>query len=240
MGASHSVDTRTNDARPVHRIAVDGFWMDATEVTNEQFARFVKETGYITAAEKTDGANWRSPAGQDSSIEGKEAYPVVHIAYHDAFAYAQWAGKRLPTEAEWEFAARGGVVAQRPAGEGSNDRDTDVNSSVSAMPVALSLPNRYGLYDVAGNVAEWVSDWYRHDYYAHLEVRGTAINPEGPAVPFDPAEPSVMQRVHRGGVTLCANGSCRRDIGLRDKGDVNTGASLLGFRCVQTASQKPK
>jgi len=298
MGARSPMDTSdlvgmqaTTDSRPIHRVAVEGFWIDATEVTNEQFARFVKATGYVTVAERkptaedyptlapedltagsvvfsppdhavplndhfqwwafVDGAEWRHPYGPKSSIEGKEKYPVVHIAYEDAEAYAKWAGKRLPTEAEWEFAARGGLsgalypwgdnfmkdgkfMANSHQGHFPND-DTGADAYVGVSPVAKYPPNGYGLYDVGGNVWEWVSDWYRPDYYAQLAAAGSiSRNPPGPADPYDPDEPSEKKRVHRGGSFLCTDQYCSRYmVGTRGKGEVTTGTNHLGFRCVQ-------
>jgi formylglycine-generating enzyme required for sulfatase activity len=282
----------TRDSRPIHRVYVDGFWMDRTEVTNRQFAAFVKATGYVTVSERTPraedfpgappenlvagsvifsppnhpvplndhlqwwtyakGASWRRPTGADSSISGKDALPVVHVAYEDALAYATWAGKRLPTEAEWEFAARGGLTGQvYPWGNDFTrdrhwmanthqghfpDRDSGEDTFVGIGPVAQFSPNRYGLHDMAGNVWEWVSDWYRPDYYAQLAASGaTARNPQGPDASMDPDEPGVMKRVHRGGSFLCTSEYCSRYmVGTRGKGDVDTGTNHLGFRCVSS------
>ena len=291
-GADHNVVgmQATNDSRPIHRVYVDGFWMDKTEVTNQQFAAFVKATGYVTLSERTPraedfpgappdslvagsvlfsppdhpvplnnplqwwtygkGASWRHPSGAGSSIAGKDLLPVVHVAYEDALAYANWAGKRLPTEAEWEFAARGGLTGNvYPWGneftrEGHSlanthqghfpDHDTGEDAFVGVGPVAQFPPNRYGLHDVAGNVWEWVSDWYRPDYYAQLAAAGAlARNPKGPADSIDPDEPGVKKRGHRGGSFLCTNQYCSRYmVGTRGKGDVETGTNHLGFRCV--------
>jgi formylglycine-generating enzyme len=280
----------TEDSRPIHRVYVDGFWMDRTEVTNEQFAAFVKATGYVTVAERkpraedfpgapaeklvagsvvfsppshavplndhfqwwsyVNGAEWRHPLGPRSSIAGREKYPVVHVAYDDAVAYATWAGKRLPTEAEWEFAARGGLTGQVfPWGDAFKkdgqwmanshqghfpDRDTGADHFTGIAPVAQFPANGYGLYDVGGNVWEWVSDWYRPDYYAQLEAGTVARNPRGPASSFDQSEPGVPKRVHRGGSFLCTDQFCSRYmVGTRGRGDVTTGANHLGFRCVK-------
>jgi formylglycine-generating enzyme required for sulfatase activity len=281
----------TKDSQPVHRVSVGGFWMDATEVTNEQFARFVKTTGYRTVAEQTPraedfpgapasslvpgsvvftppghavpltnfyqwwsdvtGASWRHPLGPKSSIAGEGRFPVVHVAYADALAYAQWAGKRLPTEAEWEFAARGGLTGQLfPWGDefkqggrwAANthqghfpDHDTGEDTFTGIAPVAQFPPNGYGLYDVGGNVWEWVSDWYRPDYYAELAAAAkVARDPVGPATAFDPSEPGVKKRVHRGGSFLCTDQYCSRYmVGTRGKGDVGTGTNHLGFRLVK-------
>jgi formylglycine-generating enzyme required for sulfatase activity len=286
----------TDDSRPIHRAYVDGFWMDATEVTNQQFAAFVKATGYVTVAERAPraeefpgappenlvagavvfspphhpvplndhlqwwsyvkGASWRHPLGPGSSIEGKERYPVVHLAYDDAMAYATWAGKRLPTEAEWEFAARGGLSGQvYPWGNEFRkdgrwmanshqghfpDSDTGDDRFAGIAPVAQFPPNDYGLYDVAGNVWEWVSDWYRPDSYAQLAAAGgVARNPQGPASSFDPVEPNEKKRVQRGGSFLCTDQYCSRYmVGTRGKGDVNTGTNHLGFRAVMIPSRK--
>ena len=283
----------TLDSKPIHRVYVDGFWMDKTEVTNQEFARFVKATAYVTVAERAPraedypgvpaanlvagsvvfsppghpvplddhfrwwsyvkGADWRHPHGPSSSIAGKDLYPVVHVAYEDALAYATWAGKRLPTEAEWEFAARGGLSgALYPWGNGfrSNgawmanshqghfpDRDSGEDRFAGIAPVAQFPANGYGLHDVGGNVWEWVSDWYRPDYYAALAAAGIARNPQGPATSLDPGEPAVPKRVHRGGSFLCTDEYCSRYmVGARSKGDISTGTNHLGFRCVAPGS----
>jgi formylglycine-generating enzyme len=281
----------TRDALPVHRVYVDGFWMDATEVTNDDFARFVRATGYVTIAERTPtaeefpgaprenlvagaivftppaapvasldnyfqwwqyrkGANWRHPEGPSSNLTGRGRYPVVQIAYDDAVAYARWVGKRLPTEAEWEFAARGGLAGKlyawgddlRPDGKPIANtyqgtfptRDTGDDGFAGLAPIASFAPNAYGLYDVAGNAWEWVSDWYREDYYAELAAAGGVTrNPRGPSSSFDPAEPGVPKRVQRGGSFLCTDQYCSRYmVGTRGKGEPSTGSDHVGFRLV--------
>jgi formylglycine-generating enzyme len=280
----------TADARPIHRVYVDGFYMDKTDVTNAQFSKFVKATGYVTVAERTPraedfpgappenlvaggvvfsppnhpvplnnhfqwwsyvaGANWRHPLGPDSDIRGKDDFPVVQIAYEDADAYAKWAGKRLPTEAEWEFAARGGRTGEpfvwgdefRPTGKWMAnthqghfpDTDTGDDGFTGISPVAKYPPNSYGLYDMAGNVWQWTSDWYRPDYYRVVALAGEVTrNPKGPATSFDPLEPNQPKKVQRGGSYLCTDQYCSRYIlGTRGKGEVSTGTNHLGFRRV--------
>jgi formylglycine-generating enzyme len=280
-----------SDARPIHRVYVDGFWMDKTDVTNEKFARFVKATGYVTVAERkpraedfpgapaknlvagsvvfsapdhpvplnnhyqwwayVKGADWRHPEGSTSSIKGRENYPVVQVAYEDALAYAKWAGKRLPTEAEWEFAARGGLAGKLyPWGNQLQqsgkwmanthqghfpDTDTGADGYAGIAPVAKFPPNGYGLYDMAGNVWQWTGDWYRPDYYQQLAATGAVTrNPQGPDTPYDPAEPTEKKKVHRGGSFLCTDQYCSRYIvGTRGKGETSTGTNHLGFRCVE-------
>ena len=285
----------TRDSQPIHRVYVDGFWMDATEVTNEQFEKFVNATGYRTIAEIAPtkeefptappenlvagstvftptpgpvklndmfqwwryqhGANWRHPTGPDSDLKGREKYPVVQVGYPDAEAYAKWAGKRLPTEAEWEFAARGGLSGKlyawgdelKPKDKWMANiyeghfpvKDTGDDGFAGLSPAKSFPPNGYGVYDMAGNVWEWCSDWYRPDYYARLKLAdgGVARNPPGPTSPYDPAEPAEKKRVHRGGSFLCTDQYCTRYmVGTRGKGEVTTGSNHVGFRCVKVAS----
>jgi len=279
MGTEHS---ESNDARPVHKVRVDGFWMDPTDVTNAQFEQFVKATGYITVAERrptaelapgsvvfsppsgavplddysawwkwVDGADWRHPEGPKSSIAGKENHPVVQVAWADAQAYAKWAGKRLPTEAEWEFAARGGLERQsyvwgselKPAGVWQAntfqghfpDHNSAEDGYRGTSPVRSFPANGYGLYDMAGNVWQWCADWYRADYYNELAKRGALVsNPQGPADSFDPDEPGVSKRVQKGGSFLCTDQYCTRYMpGTRGKGEPETATNHVGFRCVR-------
>jgi formylglycine-generating enzyme required for sulfatase activity len=200
------------------------------------------------------GASWRRPSGPASTLRGREKYPVVHVAYEDAAAYAAWAGKRLPTEAEWEFAARGGL-AGKPFVWGDAFRphhawmanthqghfpvsDTGEDGYVGLAGVGQFTANGYGLYDMAGNVWQWVSDWYRPDYYAELASAGSvARNPRGPDTPYDPSEPRTRKRVMRGGSFLCTDQYCSRYmVGTRGKGDIETGTNHLGFRCVKSGA----
>lgn len=196
------------------------------------------------------GANWRHPEGPDSTITGRENHPVVQIAWHDAVAYAQWAGKRLPTEAEWELAARGGLDRQRYCWGGDLRDGTRWQSNIwqghfpnensqgdgfnGTAPVGSFKRGGYGLYDMSGNVWEWCADWYRPDYYVASERK----NPSGPESSFDPQEPDQPKRVQRGGSYLCSDSYCLRYVpGARGKGEPKSAASHIGFRCARSAER---
>ena len=278
------------DAQPLHRVDLDGFWLDATPITNSDYEKFVKATGYTTIAElKPDpadfpgvaperlvpgslvfkppqhavplddvsqwwayvpGACWRHPEGPGSIIEGREDHPAVQICYKDAAAYAKWRGKRLPTEAEFEYAARGGLDQAayvwgselRPGGKfmANTFQGTFPNSNSCedgyerTSPVHAFPPNRFGLYDMAGNVWEWCSDWYTPDYYAVSPRK----NPQGPSESYDPTDmPGLKKKVQRGGSFLCSEQYCSRFMpGGRGKGDIDTGSSHIGFRCAMSGA----
>ncbi len=287
MGSNHPMAV---DARPLHQVRVHGFWMDSTEVTNAQFARFVEATGYVTVAERpldpkdfpdipdslrapgaivfmppghpvsldnhlqwwawVPGADWRHPEGPASSIHDRMDHPVVQVAWDDAVAYATWSGGRLPTEAEWEWAARGGLEGKDFVwGDSAQDQSAKANTFqghfpdsnaqddhfAGTSPGASFFRNGYGLYGMSGNVWEWTADWYRPDYYQVLAKGPTiAENPAGPASSFDPAEPGVQKRVQKGGSFLCTDQYCSRSRpGMRGKGETSSASNNVGFRCVK-------
>jgi formylglycine-generating enzyme required for sulfatase activity len=293
------------DERPVHRVQVSGFWMDACEVTNAQFRAFVKATGYVTTAERppdldeimsqlppgtpqpapedlvagalvfhsterpvplddirqwwtwTPGADWRHPEGPKSTIEGRDEHPVVQVSWDDAVAYARWAGKRLPTEAEWEFAARGGldgrhfVWGNEPVSEEHPQANiwqgTFPNQNLKTDGYARTAPvksfpaNGYGLYDMAGNVWEWCSDWYSVNAYARRAGDEIVDNPAGPERSFDPLRREMPLRTHRGGSFLCNASYCASyRPSARMASSPDTGMAHLGFRCVREAPSEGK
>ncbi|HTL30990.1 MAG TPA: formylglycine-generating enzyme family protein [Tepidisphaeraceae bacterium] len=251
----------TNDGLPyegpAHDVTLKPFWIDKHEVTVKQFAEFVKATGYKTDAEnwkwsgvfdknvhdwtKVDGADWRHPDGPNSTA--KENEPVVQISWNDAVEYAKWAGKRLPTEAEFEYANRGGLVGKRfawgddlrPGGkpianwwQGSfPDFDTGEDGFSGRAPVCSFPPNGFGLYDTTGNVWEWCSDFWSEDYYQH----SPKDNPTGPE--------KGTEHVQRGGSWLCAENYCSNyRVAGRGHSTPDTGLNHLGFRCVKDAPAK--
>jgi len=284
------------EERPVHEVAVSGFWMDRYAVTNEQFARFVAQTSYVTVAERplkpedfpgtpaenlvpgsmvfhktrgpvdlrnsanwwawTPGASWQHPFGPHSSLKGLEKHPVVHMAYEDAEAYARWAGKELPTEAEWEFAARGGLDGARfpwgdehfPAGRAmANTWQGEfpwkyllTDGYEGTSPVGSFPPNGYGLYDMAANVGQCTSDWYEppNTDESVTSCCGPPQNPRmlSPDKSYDPGQPQfrIPRKVVKGGSHLCAPNYCLRyRPAARQPQMIDTGMSHLGFRCIE-------
>jgi formylglycine-generating enzyme required for sulfatase activity len=288
------------DELPAHPVDLDGYWIDQTEVTNRQFDKFVRMTGYVTFAEKeptpeelarsganieafrgkdvkagsmcfnpkfnrralvlqqekaplweyelwkyVDGANWRHPEGPDSDIAEKMDHPVVHVSWEDAVAYARWAGKELPSEAQWEYASRGG--AERGKYPWGDERDPDgkyqcnywqgafpaerlnLDGFESTAPVKSFPANGYDLFDMSGNVWEWCADYFDDGYYAVSPRR----NPRGPSASHDSREPHIIKRVTRGGSFLCNLNSCTGyRCAARMAAEFNSGTFHTGFRCV--------
>jgi sulfatase modifying factor 1 len=251
---------------PVHRVELTAFHIDETAVTNAQFATFVRATGHVTDAERFEtsavfhsevaaapadilgpvpgtpwwitvrGASWRSPEGPRSDVSRRQNHPVVHISWHDATAYAAWAGKRLPTEAEWEYAARGGLEARRyPWGDELAPRgrwrcniwqgefphhNSAEDGHVTTAPVKAYTRNGHGLWNTSGNVWEWCGDWFASDYYAS----SPAADPTGPA--------DGQTKVMRGGSYLCHDSYCHRyRVAARSSNTPDSSAANLGFRC---------
>lgn len=271
MGTEDGEGFPADGEGPVRKVHVDPFYIDKYAVTNEEFARFVKETGYVTEAERfgwsfvfhlfvperiaarvtqvpvetpwwwpVRGANWRHPEGPYTSIRNRWDHPVVHISWNDAVAYCQWAGKRLPTEAEWEFAARGGLEQAKypwgdefmPGGEfycntwqgRFPDFNTGEDGYIGTAPVDAFKPNGFGLYNVAGNVWEWCSDWFSATYH----VNGPRVNPTGP--------PSGTTKVMRGGSYLCHKSYCNRyRVAARTSNTPDSSTGNMGFRCAAGA-----
>ena len=237
---------------PIHEVSVQSFWMDRHEVTQAEFAKFVAATGYKTDAEKfgwsgvfnlenarwekTRKADWHHPDGLASESAGNA--PACQVSWHDATAYAKWAGKRLPTEAEWEYAARGGLVQKkyswgddlRPGGKpianwwqgNFPDRNTEEAGFLRRAPVESFPPNGYGLFDMTGNVWEWCADWYADDYY----VKSRRDDPRGPE--------QGSERIIRGGSWLCAENFCSNyRVAARSHATPDSAMNNLGFRCVR-------
>jgi formylglycine-generating enzyme required for sulfatase activity len=254
---------------PVHEVHLAPFFVDPTAVTNEAFAAFVDATGHVTDAERFGwsfvfagllpddfeetravaqapwwrqvfGAGWAHPEGPHSDVGDRADHPVVHVSWRDANAYADWCGKRLPTEAEWEYAARGGLEGKlfpwgddlEPDGEHRMNvfqgkfprQNTVADGYAGTAPVDAFAPNGFGLYNATGNVWEWCADWYDARYYAVSPVD----DPRGPDV--------GTHRVMRGGSYLCHASYCRRyRVGARSANEPDASTGNLGFRCARSA-----
>ncbi|MGB3144180.1 MAG: formylglycine-generating enzyme family protein [Maribacter sp.] len=302
QGAVAGDEMAMDHEKPGIEVKVDGFFMDATEVTNVEFQKFVEETGYITVAERaldweeikkqvpegtpkphdsilkpgsltfkkskspvpnlydfsqwwswTIGASWKHPNGPESTILGKGDYPVVQIAYEDALAYCEWAGRRLPTEAEWELASRAGSFGTiYNWGNEENLLSKSANTWEGTFPVTNSKtdgfelrapvksypPNAYGLYDMAGNVWEWTNDWYNTDYYKNAMAESISlINPQGAVSPFTPNNPLAKEKVVKGGSFLCSASYCASyRVSARMGSSMDSALEHTGFRTVASVA----
>jgi formylglycine-generating enzyme len=286
-------DRHYAEEAPVHRVSVDGFWIDRNPVTNEDFDVFVQETGYVTVAERpvraedypgaipqllapgsivfqkphrfvdmrnhynwwtyVMGADWRHPYGPKSSLSAKAQHPVVQITHEDATAYAQWAGKELPTEAEWEYAARGGLDGAEFAWGGEFMPKGYVMANTwqgefpwqnltcggyeGTTPVGLFAPNGYGLFDIIGNVWEWTTDWYAPRHSAADCCGGGVCNPKGgerdASIDVSATNLPIPRKVMKGGSYLCAPNYCQRyRPAARMAQPIDSATCHLGFRCV--------
>ena len=269
MGSDEGLGYPGDGEGPARMVTVDAFSIDRFAVTNAQFAAFVDDTGHVSEAERFGwsfvfagllpddfvetrgvvgaewwrqvfGAQWRHPEGPQSDVAARLDHPVMHVSWHDAQAYCAWAGLRLPTEAEWEFAARGGLHGQQypwgteklPDGEhrcnvwqGTFPREnTNEDGYYGTAPVHAFAPNAYGLYNVVGNVWEWCFDWFDAEYHRN-ERR---LNPSGP--------PEGRQRVMRGGSFLCHESYCFRfRVPARSSNSPDSSTGNLGFRCAADA-----
>ena len=294
-------DRHYPEEAPVHRVTVDGFWMDRAPVTNREFRAFVEATRYVTVAEIAPdpkdypgalphmlkagslvfsppdhpvdlsnfanwwafkfGANWRRPYGKGSSVRGLDNHPVVHIAHRDAEAYAAWAGTVLPTEAEWEHAARGGLDQAEfawgdeftPGGrhmantwQGAFPHENLAPDGYErTSPVDSFPPNGFGLLDMIGNVWEWTTDWYSTKHTG--DAAKACCIPENPrggneAGSCDPCQPRIRipRKVVKGGSHLCAPNYCRRyRPAARHPQPVDTSMSHVGFRCISKKRTQP-
>lgn len=243
------------DCRPIHVVWLDGYWIDQHPVTNAEFRRFVEATGYVTTAEQVGwsmvfdattrrwqqlaGADWRHPRGPRSTLLGADTHPVVHVSWHDATQFARWAGKRLPTEAEYERAARGGLLEARyawgdevPTREQARanfwqgkfpHEDRGIDGFTSLAPVAQYPPNRFGLFDMAGNTWCWCGDWYDGQYY----LTSSSRNPTGPR--------EGAERVLRGGSWLSTlEAPDQLAVAARHHALPTISSCDIGFRCVST------
>ena len=275
MGSDDESGYPADGEGPSRHVKLDSFFMDAYSVTNARFGDFVRDTGYVSEAERygwsfvfhsfvprsvaksvqqsplatpwwwvVQMADWRHPEGPGSNINKRKSHPVVHISWNDAVAYSNWAGKRLPTESEWEYAARGGLIQKTyPWGDdicvgGKHlcniwqgdfpDHNTQQDGYVGTAPVKSFKPNHYGLYNMVGNVWEWCSDWFSSDH-SIVEINE---NPKGP--------PRGTNKCMRGGSYLCHESYCNRyRVAARSSNTPDSSTGNLGFRCVKESSANP-
>jgi formylglycine-generating enzyme len=266
MGSPRNEGYAADGEGPVHDVTLAAFAINRYTVTNAEFTEFVDATGFCTESERfewsfvfagllpddfpptrgvaaapwwrqVDGADWRHPEGPQSSIEGRENHPVIHVSWNDAVAYCRWSGTRLPTEAEWEFAARGGLEGRRfpwgdelvPGGEHRMNvfqgtfpmTNTDADGFAGTCPVDTYEPNGYGLFNMTGNVWEWCADWFNPRTYTKKPV----TDPRGPA--------TGTHRVMRGGSYLCHESYCSRyRVAARSANTPDSAAGNIGFRVV--------